>query len=746
MGQMRRASTERKPAFFWQAGLILLPVLLLAVVGAQALRTDSRIARTQASERAQAIADALVQKLSEPLSAPSDPQAPGILSFKVGRKGELLTPPPLRTPGAAAALDLNSLTSEQRQAWSQAQREETLEQRPDHAVELYRSFLQGQPPVAFRALAAYSSGLLLMKKGDYPAAEELFQTVVTDYPTATTESGIPLSMLGSLKLLETNIRRRTAAPEVEQTITTLCSNAVWQPSALSGGILDHVAQLAEANSSSSPEQYASWKKLWERHQYERQLYYAWTDSRLQLAEVPRVAWFKTAEALPRAVALGLPGSRYLNEVSVGDVDQTWLAQSQTEGSNTWIVCRPERQIGAVLTERVEASPYLPDIFGVGLTVAGKRLLWPAPDIRLWTNDWHMSRSGGQKGRTRSPQPATDVLATSESASVDPRLSRNPDEPPLLHVAIYLTDPAGLFAREQKRARVFIALIACAALAATVGCAAAYRAFHRQLHLSELKSNFVSSVSHELRAPIASVRLMAESLERGKITEEPKQREYFKFIVQECRRLSSLIENVLDFSRIEQGRKEYEFEPTDVLGLAQQTVKVMEPYAEERQVKLLFEQSANGSTELSAVLDGKAIQQALVNLIDNAIKHSRKGDTVTVGLGHGTSRLGPPEGNSASSVDAPPVALRRDGDSFPVINLSVEDHGEGIPASEHQKIFERFYRLGSELRRETQGVGIGLSIVKHVVEAHGGRVVVRSAPGAGSRFTIELPVQQSSSHV
>src|SRR5882757_2759454 len=104
----------------------------------------------------------------------------------------------------------------------------------------------------------------------------------------------------------------------------------------------------------------------------------------------------------------------------------------------------------------------------------------------------------------------------------------------------------------------------------------------------MKSNFVSSVSHELRAPIASVRLMAEGLERGKIQDPAKQNEYFRFIVQECRRLSSLIENVLDFSRIEQGRKQYEFEPTDLLALTRETVKLMEPYAEEKGVELKFE--------------------------------------------------------------------------------------------------------------------------------------------------------------
>jgi signal transduction histidine kinase len=244
----------------------------------------------------------------------------------------------------------------------------------------------------------------------------------------------------------------------------------------------------------------------------------------------------------------------------------------------------------------------------------------------------------------------------------------------------------------------------------------------------MKSNFVSSVSHELRAPIASVRLMAESLDLGKISDPVKQHEYYRFMVQECRRLSSLIENVLDFSRIEQGRKEYEYEPTDLAALVGQTAALIEPYAAEHGVKLVVDlpETPAPVSGFQPVLDGKAIQQALINLVDNAIKHSPRGETVTIGLEfvrNGDQPMNP----SAIPAQQAPTAC-----------LWVEDHGEGIPLGEHEKIFERFYRRGSELRRETPGVGIGLSIVKHIVEAHRGKVIVESAVGQGSRFTIELP--------
>ena len=326
--------------------------------------------------------------------------------------------------------------------------------------------------------------------------------------------------------------------------------------------------------------------------------------------------------------------------------------------------------------------------------------------------------------------------------------------PRFVLELYVSDPALLLASYRRQALLLAGLVAAAAFAALIGVMASWHAFRRQLRLNELKSNFVSSVSHELRAPIASVRLMAESLERGKVTEPPKQQEYFRFIVQECRRLSSLIENVLDFPRIEQGRKQYDLEPTDLVALAQQTVKLMETYAAERGVNLRLQipnainhhltNSQLPDYQLPA--DGKALQQALINLIDNALKHSPKGDTVTVGLEARSpkSEVRSPESAMGNQVSEPTTVLHVSRFTFhasPLL-LWVEDHGEGIPASEQEKIFERFYRRGSELRRQTQGVGIGLSIVKHIVEAHGGRVLVRSAVGQGSRFTIELPLNHS----
>jgi signal transduction histidine kinase len=256
----------------------------------------------------------------------------------------------------------------------------------------------------------------------------------------------------------------------------------------------------------------------------------------------------------------------------------------------------------------------------------------------------------------------------------------------------------------------LALIGFIDLMLGAGLFLVYSNVQREAHLARLKSDFVANVSHELKTPLALIRLFAETLELGRVPGEDKARQYYRVINKESQRLTQLINNILDFSRIEAGRKEYRFAPTSVGRIVNEVLEAYR-FPIEQQGFALAVDVEEGLPEVEA--DSEALGQALLNLVNNAIKYSRE-------------------------VKSLSLAVRREGDR---VVISVADRGIGVPKSEHRKIFEKFYRGEASLVHETKGSGLGLSLVEHIMEAHGGSVEVESAPGKGSTFSLVLPVLQ-----
>ena len=231
---------------------------------------------------------------------------------------------------------------------------------------------------------------------------------------------------------------------------------------------------------------------------------------------------------------------------------------------------------------------------------------------------------------------------------------------------------------------------------------------KEMAVAKLKSDFVSNVSHELRTPLALIRLYAETLELGRITTKEKKHQYYRIIRKESERLTALINNILDFSRIEAGHKEYEFRETDIADLVRNTLDSYRYQIEQQGFAL--EESID--PDLPAVrVDREAIARALVNLVNNALKYSK--DEKYLG-----------------------VKLYRDNGA---VKLEVSDRGIGIARRDQVKIFEKFFRAGDPLVHNTKGSGLGLSLVRHITEAHGGEIEVESSPGTGSKFIMSLPL-------
>ena len=240
-----------------------------------------------------------------------------------------------------------------------------------------------------------------------------------------------------------------------------------------------------------------------------------------------------------------------------------------------------------------------------------------------------------------------------------------------------------------------------------GLVLVYSNVRREMHLSRIKSDFVANVSHELKTPLALIRLFAETLELGRVPSDDKARQYYRVINKESQRLTQLINNILDFSRIEAGRKEYRFAPTDVGRIVNDVVDAYRFQIEQQGFQL---EVAIADDLPEVMADKEALGQALLNLVNNSIKYSREDKFVH-------------------------LEVRRDPGR---VLISVADRGIGVAKGEQRKIFEKFYRAEDSLVHETKGSGLGLPLVRHIMEAHGGSIEVESSHGKGSTFTLVLP--------
>jgi len=743
---MDRRRNNRTP-LAWQAALIILPVLLLAGLGAYYLRQDRILVRHEAEERARALATDITTKLWDALRDPES--RTGTNAFQVDARGNLIFPPPFEATPTPRPLDVSELTPQQASIWE--------DYRAD--VGWLKQFGQSGAPTNFLANVLFRTGVRFAAQGD-PDALAAFQSIVRGFPEAVGETGLPLAPLAALKYHEI-LKGRPTNVVAELEWENLCLRAIEKPSILTPMIF----QRALESQTIARSRVLELRELWRAHEQLRALHRAARQT-LTTRPDPVLFWIYTSEESwlasrflngtnqsivchPALQFVDFRGVRFPNEVTNALGSRATLIRVPRPRNRVDDLNGPGLETGlGVFSFLAKIPPY----FDFSIDAAGEPLLAETNFPVFHTRTGYMSAAALFGPLKPHPAPR-EALATARHVH---------DGREMLKVSIYLIGADVLYAAQTKRVVWFGVLIAVSTVAAGLALLSLWRNFHRQLRLAELKDNFVSSVSHELRAPIASVRLMAEGLERGRVVEPEKQHEYFRFIVQECQRLTALIQNVLDVSRIDFGRKQYDFELANVSKLVSETVNSMQPAANERQILLRGERDRLGpssgrpadwltaandesttvplgpqnvfgetpktagetpalpmSTEpslLNAVIDARAIQQALVNLIDNALKHSPSGSEVIVS-----------------------AATRHD-DARAWLEISVEDHGEGIPAVEHERIFERFYRVGSELRRQTPGAGIGLSIVKDIVEAHHGRVRVQSAPGKGSRFAMELPLK------
>ncbi len=235
-----------------------------------------------------------------------------------------------------------------------------------------------------------------------------------------------------------------------------------------------------------------------------------------------------------------------------------------------------------------------------------------------------------------------------------------------------------------------------------------RTISREREIIAIKSDFIASVSHELKTPLTSIKALTERLIAGKVKSPEKMHEYFTIIEQDANKLTQLVKNTLDFSKIEEGKKEYIFESTDITSWLNRTIdEFNNDYIPER-----IETRKNFDPEIPSIsIDRDAISQCLNNLLDNAIKFSPDSRFVE-------------------------VYLKKDPD---FVIIEVKDWGIGIPKENLHRIFDKFFQGPPSTQQSVKGTGLGLALVKHAIEAHNGRIEVQSSLGQGSTFTIFVPI-------
>ena len=277
--------------------------------------------------------------------------------------------------------------------------------------------------------------------------------------------------------------------------------------------------------------------------------------------------------------------------------------------------------------------------------------------------------------------------------------------------VTLSSAEELAANVEARRVLETALVGMSGLVVVAGIIVVLVAAWRERKLSNLKSDFVANVSHELKTPLSLVRMFGELLQSGRADTDEKRAQYLQIVVNESERLGALIENVLDFAKVERGKAAYEFTDGDVGVVVARAVEACRLRAERESVTVHF--SVAEDLPL-AWLDERAIEIAVINLVDNAVKYAKDGGQVRVDVEHTAGR----------------------------VEIRVSDRGAGIASEDRKRIFDRFVRGRRAQEEQIRGSGIGLALVKHIAEAHGGAVWVEPAEPRGATFVLTIQSKQA----
>jgi signal transduction histidine kinase len=687
---------------------IFLPALTLSIFGVRAIRNErfrlakqeenegrraARFIRAHVQSKIEAVASTLEGTARDPAYIGKDHTAIHDLAEKrlaadplIGqavllyRNEEALFPllllPPGRKPADSSKAGDTTLAARIRRA----EAFEFVDKNFGAAAALYGQLATRASGRNLQAEMLTGQARCLQKAADYKEAVNVYARIASGYPDSLTPSGLPLGLLARLQAVECLERSGDCQGAAKCAFDTY-RELLMKPSALSedqfktyislvGEAID--AMLSGENRAQLPEEfrkeYADLKNL--------------QSSRMKEWE-----------------AVGLLKKEVIPELS------RRLAQSEAYGQDPYRFSRNIEGKDILLL-----AAWIPDRTGEGTAgIVGVQLnsdhLWqgvlPEALGNAQLNDGMEVILADLAGRPVSGEKniSTDLPLVTEYFE---------DNFPPWKIELFQTPVKGLEILDLRRNYYFWTILTLVVVLA-FGAFLIARTIGQEMEILKIKSDFVSSVSHEFKTPLTSIRALMERLVDGKVRDPGKMDQYFSIIAQDTDRLTRLVNNLLDFSKIEEGKKEYIFADTDIVRIATEQVEAFRKDQVQAGPAIRLEIAGEIPTVRA---DAEALSRALANLLGNAAKFTPAGRSVRVGL-------------------------RSDGGN---VILEVEDEGIGIHPDEIGKIFEKFFQGKNALDQTVKGTGLGLTLVKHIVEAHGGRIVVESRLGLGSRFSMAFPVK------
>ena len=573
---------------------------------------------------------------------------------------------------SAQATSIPQFTRSQLTNLRRAERYEFEQKRYDMAISLYRELFDQSQDENFMAQMLANMARSQAKKKDYENAIKNYQTIIEDYKFSLSSSKLPLAVISGLQIVSCyrEVGDSENAMKASLTLYRNICNKTWDLTEAQFKTYCSLIDEVVAGQEISQE----WDQLKVLYKERIEQWQAMKDIKLEIIPDLKKRLVRSSEFAPSPLfyARTIDDTPYLIcsvfFPEVEDADLAGLVGAKADH---------EYLTDTVLQELIENQQFSENTRVVISDLASKPVL-------------------GNR------DPSTELATITEFFE---------DNFPPWKIEFFRGKTSGLGGIDIRKSFYFWTIVVLL-IVLTFGAVLIMRTIAHEMEVLKIKSDFVSSVSHEFKTPLTSIRTLIERLQSGKVNDNAKMNQYFSVIAQDTDKLTRLVGNILDFSKIEEGKREFDFEETDV---AQLVSSLIQDFRKDELLKDFSIQSFIQEDIPQLSVDGEALSQALNNLLDNAVKFSPDKKEIE-------------------------VHLSKDEEN---IILEVKDNGIGISPDDLDKIFDKFYQGKNAIRQTVKGAGLGLTLVKHTVESHGGRVSIKSKVGEGSRFSLIFPIVRKS---